>query len=136
MCSLPIYMVRSVLKLLLAVLFTGAFSGLRAQDQYPIVRGGVADLRHHDLRGSQVALDGEWAFAWNELRSPQQQKAFKHHVFFPHTWNGTTVADQPLTGQGYATYGLTVLLPAGHQPSRCLFSLQTLYQWKTFQFEW
>ena len=114
MCSLPLYMVRSVLKLVFVVLLTGAFPGLRAQDEQAIVRGGVADLRHHDLRGTQVALDGEWAFAWNELRSPQQQKAFKHHVLFPHIWNGTSVADELLTGQGYATYGLTVLLPPGH----------------------
>lgn len=77
---------------------------------------GILDLRHTPLEQSQVALNGEWKWTWAQLRKPGQAASRTEYTPFPSLFNQSYWQGKPLTGQGYATYELTVLLPAGHPP--------------------
>ena len=79
-----------------------------------ICKNGVADLRHVDLLHKPAALDGEWRFSWKKLIYPGNNKDYTGYISFPQIWNGTKINGETLSGQGYATYQLTVLLPPNH----------------------
>jgi len=76
-----------------------------------IVEKGVADLRNNNILKNPVALNGEWEFAWKKLIYPGDSTSIKNYSEFPKLWNGNVVNGQQLSPQGYATYGLTILLP-------------------------
>jgi signal transduction histidine kinase/CheY-like chemotaxis protein len=57
--------------------------------------------------------NGEWAFYWNRLLSPDSlSSATPDYVPFPVLWNDLRLNGQKLPTIGYATYRLTILLPA------------------------
>ncbi len=82
----------------------------------PKVEKGILDLRNWrlDERGP-VRLDGDWIFYWQRLYQPQellgdgapQSTGFQK---VPGIWNKREVDGQPISGEGYATYRLKVLL--------------------------
>lgn len=75
------------------------------------IRDGVLDLRRSDLRDFKIHLDGDWAFEWQALKS--QGIAPTDFFKFPELWNNCTTRNgQELSEFGYATYQLTLLLPA------------------------
>ncbi len=125
MCSASINMVRLFLRFSLSILLTAFLTNVSGQDSTLVAKGGIADLRKLDLKNNAVSLDGEWAFAWKELCAPGEGKTFKDFTAFPHTWNGTIVNGEAINGQGYATYGLTLLLPKNH--GQLAFNLPDFY---------
>ncbi len=82
----------------------------------PRATRGVLDLRDVELWQRDVPLNGEWAWTWQYLRRPGEGLGPVEYVAFPQLWNHSTWQGKPLTGQGYATYALTVLLPPGGDP--------------------
>lgn len=81
-----------------------AFDSLPA----PLAVKGVIDLRNINLNQKNVALDGEWQFYWHRLLEPSQtDTAAYDYTYFPRLWN-----KQNLPAKSYATYKVTVLLPA------------------------
>ena len=90
---------------------------------------GVLDLRDWDFEPSTgsgtdgiVNLDGEWEFYWKEfpvgdtLELPEDKRDY---LEVPRSWNGKVITrktskgeniEEPLEGEGYATYRLKVLL--------------------------
>jgi signal transduction histidine kinase len=92
------------------LLFSEMASGQLA-DQ-PMAKNGVIDLRHADLSGEIIPLNGEWAIYWKQLLrsedSASKQTAF---VSFPQLWTKTTINGLPLSAVGYASYKLIILLP-------------------------
>ncbi len=80
---------------------------------------GVLDLRGwHFERDGPVRLDGAWAFAWKAHLDPKDTfavdaAASSRFVRVPGTWNGIEIDGRRLSGDGYATYRLKVLLPRG-----------------------
>ncbi|OZI05773.1 ATPase [Siphonobacter sp. BAB-5385] len=97
--------------LLLLLAWVGFLSGAYAQ---PKSVRGILDLRHTSLEQSKVPLNGEWKWTWGQLRTPGQTVSRTEDIPFPSLFNESHWQGKPLTGQGYATYELTVLLPAGH----------------------
>ncbi|RIV27477.1 response regulator [Fibrisoma montanum] len=97
---------RSLLFVLLCCCF------LQGYASQPTAVRGVLDLRNTDLSKNVVALDGEWRWYWHQLRKPEQPDAGFEFIRFPQLWNAATWQRQPISAQGYATYSLTVLLPA------------------------
>jgi hypothetical protein len=85
-----------------------------AFDSTAIVHQGIADLRLQKSWEKPLALQGYWAFAWKKLLSPNEAKSFNTFTEFPKLWNNNVVDGTQLTAQGYATYGLTILLPSKH----------------------
>ncbi|UJF33418.1 sensor domain-containing diguanylate cyclase [Paenibacillus hexagrammi] len=67
-----------------------------------------------DVRGKEsesVPLEGEWAFYWNQLLTPDQvdsQAADRQYVEVPSSWNKYELAGAVNSYYGYATYALTL----------------------------
>lgn len=80
---------------------------------------GVIDLRSAHLQENVYRLDGEWELFWKKIPNPQELKALSNDGFFlfPYTWNGHTMPDgSSLSGEGFASFRLKVLLPPGSPP--------------------
>lgn len=85
------------------------------QGKIPVAKHGVLDLTHWDFeKDGIIRLDGEWEFYWKKLYKP---KSFlphppRHTGYFtiPGYWNNSKLDTTLLTGQGYATYRLKILL--------------------------
>jgi len=90
---------------------------------------GVLDLRGWDFeQQGTLSLEGEWEFYWGQLLSPQElvpyqgtdlsgeEKRDRGYLTVPGLWNGREIQHEgknlKLSGQGYATYRLTVLTKA------------------------
>ncbi len=103
------------------VLFAAMFLGLvshfaYATKQPPKAIAGVLDLRDWDFeQDGRVNLDGEWAFYWQQLltpehfaKSPAPEKSA--YLSVPSTFRDSKVDGELLPTHGYATYRLKVLL--------------------------
>jgi hypothetical protein len=75
-----------------------------AECQTLTARSGVIDARLWNYQENALLLNGEWAYFKQSMDGAFGAGQF---VQFPHTWH---------EGQGYATYKLTVYLPADVQP--------------------
>ncbi len=103
--------------LLVTISFLFIFSCKDSSDAIqPKAVRGVLDLSSWDFNeDGPVELSGEWEFYWNKQLLPEyfgkiskdEQKNFIH---VPGVWNGYSVDGKDLSGKGYATYRLTVLL--------------------------
>ncbi|RIX50069.1 diguanylate cyclase [Paenibacillus nanensis] len=73
----------------------------------PKAEAGVLDMTGMAMNKS-IALDGEWAFYWKKLLSPEQQeqRAPDTYVQVPSAWGANSAVD--VERYGYATYALTV----------------------------
>lgn len=69
---------------------------------------GRLDLTQYDLNNQIIALDGDWAFYWNQLLEPANidQGTLSAYVPFPSSWNKYQIDDEKIPGSGYATYRL------------------------------
>jgi len=78
----------------------------------PLAQRGIIDLRKTDLFGKSLPVNGEWAFYWNRLLSPDSLSgASPDYVPFPVLWNDLSLRGQKIPAIGYATYTLKILLP-------------------------
>ncbi|GGB11143.1 ATP-binding protein [Puia dinghuensis] len=81
--------------------------------QGPVAHQGVIDLRKASLFNNYLKISGEWAFYRNRLLTPDSlSAATPDYVPFPVLWKDIRLHGKPIASQGYATYALTVLLPA------------------------
>ncbi len=100
----------------------------------PQAKNGVLDLRGWDFeRDGIIQLDGDWEFYWEQLLTTEDFSAgtpppiMTGFINVPDPWNGYTVDGQSLSGDGYATYRLTVLLNnASSQAASPFFAVETL----------
>ncbi|MGG1663978.1 sensor histidine kinase [Brevibacillus sp. NRS-1366] len=133
---LSIFKIFGIVAVLLLVLLVSAPS-VRASEVQPLAKQGVIDLGGINWEEKQsVALNGEWAFYWNELLTPTMLKEASvsaHPVYkaVPSTWKARTNASQSYSNQGYATYRL--ILQLGEQDIHKRFaiympSVATAYQ--------
>lgn len=73
---------------------------------------GLLDISQKEMHTRAVKLEGQWEFYWLQLLSPEdfpQREVF--YAELPSLWNGMKWDGRQLTGQGYATYRLKVVLP-------------------------
>lgn len=104
--------------LVLGLLFaTTSCERLEIDGGRPEAVEGVLDLRGwHFERAGPVRLDGAWSFSWKTHLDPKEAFAAdafasSRFVRVPGTWNGIEIDGRPVSGDGYATYRLKVLLP-------------------------
>lgn len=84
-----------------------------AEEKQPVAQKGVLDLRSVDLFNKSLNTNGEWEFFWNHLLPPDSLSGLTpDFVPFPELWNDLRLHGRHLPTIGYATYKLTVLLPA------------------------
>ncbi len=100
------------------------FPGCLQISSPPKAVDGMLDLRQWSFKNDGVIpLSGQWRFYWDQLIPPQafQSNGLQHNAKgipsvlknVPGIWNGTRIGDTKITGIGFATYHLTVLLPKG-----------------------
>ena len=106
-------MKRSLIIFSVTVWLTLCLSSCAKGESPPLAQRGVIDLRNADLFGKSLPVNGEWAFYWNRLLSPDSlSSATPDYVPFPVLWNDLHIHGQQVPTIGYATYTLTILLPA------------------------
>ncbi|MBF0118905.1 MAG: response regulator [Desulfobacterales bacterium] len=82
----------------------------------PTVKEGILDLTNWNFKHNRViSLNGEWEFYWKKLLTPsdfkiESSKEPKDYIIVPSIWNGYNLKNTKLTGFGYATYRVKVLL--------------------------
>lgn len=73
---------------------------------------GSLDISQHDFEKDIIRLDGQWEFYWNQILSPQGLKELNtrqiEYIDVPSSWNKHTDAHKKLSGDGYATYRLSL----------------------------
>jgi HD-GYP domain-containing protein (c-di-GMP phosphodiesterase class II) len=91
----------------------------------PRAQAGVLDLRSWDFeRDGPVKLDGQWRFYWQQLIMSGQDAGGideplagrgtipeLRYLELPRYWNKLDINGKQLSGEGYASFGLTILLP-------------------------
>ncbi len=102
--------------LFFSIVFFSFCTGNKAKgfDSTIVAKNGIADLRQTSFKKS-LPLKGEWSFAWQQLITPENTGAFKHFTKFPQLWQNTSIDGKQLDPIGYASYGLTILLPRQYQ---------------------
>ena len=94
---------------LLVLLLIGVEPSIMAQ---PTSQQGLLDARSFNLKNDRLPLTGEWLYFENQLISATEVFSTKNAFsYFPKVWNETKNS-----GQGYATYGLQVLVPTQTEP--------------------
>ena len=74
--------------LLLWLLFFTTNSIAQYNTVLPTAVNGILDLRQQSF-SKKIALNGEWAFYWQQLLQPKDSTLSKpEFVNFPFTWNG------------------------------------------------
>ena len=99
--------------MMLLLLFTPACRF--TEDESPKAVKGVLDLTHWDFgEDGPVYLNGEYEFYWKEHVSPSNFSNASHQslifVNVPGFWNNQVLEGKRLSGKGYASYRLRVLL--------------------------
>ncbi len=114
--------------------FLAACSGGSLKKTEPIAENGVLNLVSWDFEGDgSVKLNGEWEFYWKELISPlgfdQTAIAEKRRLIkVPKVWNGFMIDGEELTGDGYASFRLKIILKEAHKKLAFqIFNINTAY---------
>ncbi|MBK6605232.1 MAG: adenylate/guanylate cyclase domain-containing protein [Leptospiraceae bacterium] len=109
------------LYIILLILFQFLFIDCRSKSQKvaPKAVNGVLDLTPvtWDFKEDGILnLEGEWDFFWSRFLEPKDFLLEKLPVrsatlIVPGTWNGKAINSETVTGEGYATYRLTIPIP-------------------------
>ncbi len=92
--------------------------GCRSSERPGFAAEGVMDLRKAQINDDFITkLNGEWEFYWEKLLLPNDflSKRADRDLFgkVPAYWTSYKTGQVRMEPMGYATYRLTVLLPAG-----------------------
>ena len=84
---------------------------------------GVLDLSGRVLNDQTIInLNGEWLFHWKEFLDPNNFETRKSEgiaVTVPSYWSSYQIEGEELSGMGYGTYSLQIILPTDYQSSLC-----------------
>jgi signal transduction histidine kinase len=95
----------------LAIFLTDCYSQEINPSQYS-AKAGTLDLRNVDLNNQNISLSGDWKFFWSTFVLPDQAEPYYEYSKFPALWSSSFWENKPISSQGFATYKLTILLPA------------------------
>lgn len=107
-------------------MLTLTVSGIAPPSIHPIPENGLLDLSNTEFeRNSLYNLNGEWEFYWEKLLTPESYPQEKQRgsgilVSVPSYWESYTVNGEKLTGSGYGTYALTIIIPPQLHSSICI----------------
>jgi len=81
----------------------------------PSAKNGILDLRDYNFNSGSIALQGEWKFYWKKFIAPELFKddyaSLKgKDVEVHNVWNSYIINGKDLSGIGFATYHLKILL--------------------------
>ncbi len=116
--------------LICTLLLLVACTGDAQRKVAPVAVNGLLDLTHWNFStDGPVKLSGEWEFYWEEILKAEDilaapRPAGMTLIKVPGTWNGQVVGGKNISGSGYATYRLKVLL--GPQKSPLAFKFLSM----------
>ena len=95
---------------------------------------GVLDLTQAHISENPLKVNGEWAFYWQELLSPEdiQNRLTwdgndERWISIPSSWLGYRLDDQQLNGTGFATFRLVIQLSEQDRNERLALRLPTIF---------
>ncbi|TVY03144.1 ATP-binding protein [Cohnella terricola] len=95
---------------------------------------GILDLTQVHVSENPLKLQGEWAFYWQELLSPEDiqnrlSRDGNHDrwISIPNSWLGYRLDDQRLSGTGYATFRIVINLSEHDRNERLALRLPTIF---------
>jgi len=91
-------------KLLIGVISFALFACNFEKSEVKQAQKGIIDLRQSSLKN--VSLQGEFAFTWQKVASPNEMKKVNTFLNVPDEWN-----KYGYPAEGYATYSVQILLP-------------------------
>src|SRR5512135_610056 len=107
------------MRIKLLILFVSISLSLQSKSHDPVAVKGLLDLRHVNREQFLVKLDGEWEFYWKKILRPNDFKVRTqipdYYGKVPSYWTDYPDKSVKTEKYGYATYRLTVLLPAGYK---------------------
>ncbi len=88
----------------------------------PVAEKGVLDLSSQQAEKQNIALDGEWGFYWKQFIEPGKFDSIMpdHYGKVPSYWTSYDEAIPGITGTGFATYRLKIILPRDFHDSLTL----------------
>ena len=100
--------------------------GVTAFSGFPVPTtpvNGTLDLTSTVLNDQTIInLNGEWLFFWEEFLTPDNytlRKSDGMAVSVPSYWSSYKIDGENLSGMGYGTYSLQIIIPEGYQSSLC-----------------
>lgn len=96
-------------------------SACQSRYRSPLAKEGYLDLSEwYPQTHGTVKLNGEWEFYWHQLISPDEfdpsiTALGRDYLVLPHKWNNLELNGKKLSGEGYATFRLSVRLPESSQ---------------------
>ncbi|GGA34534.1 ATP-binding protein [Paenibacillus physcomitrellae] len=95
---------------------------------------GILDLTQVHVSKSPVKLEGEWAFYWQELLSPEdiqnrlaRDRNNDRWISIPGSWLGYKLDGQKLKGTGFSTFRLVIKLSEQDRNERLALRLPTIF---------
>ena len=95
---------------------------------------GILDLTQVHISKNPLKLQGEWAFYWKELLSPEdielrstQDGNNEHWISIPSSWLGYQLDNQKLSGTGFATFHVVIALSEQDRNERLALRLPTIF---------
>ncbi|MFW5800103.1 MAG: sensor histidine kinase, partial [Spirochaetota bacterium] len=126
--------VRKIVPLFILVLFTGfMLISCNTTKNIPLANKGVMDLSNWDFtKKGIISLDGEWEFYWNQLLKPSDFNTDKAKMTgyynVPSVWNNYESKDIDVSGTGYCTLKLVLILPESDYYSLKIREIPTAYR--------
>ena len=109
---------------ILNAFLTFGFTTLSAHDGISVPEKGVLDLRECALDENSIFdLNGEWLFHWEKLLTPDNidlHRSTGIPVTVPSYWKSYEINGSSLSGWGYGTYSLMILLPENYKSPLCV----------------
>ena len=113
------------------LLFVSTNKVCKANDNEPIVKEGIADLRLVNFANNSIAIKGSWGFVWKKLLNPAVQNNITTYTTFPEIWNNKKIEGVTNPSIGYATYTVTILLPT-KRPALAMYLPDTYCAYSLF----
>lgn len=95
---------------------------------------GILDLTQVHVSENPLKLEGEWAFYWQELLSPEDIQIRsardgdnERWISIPGSWLGYRLDDQQLKGTGFATFRTVIQLSEQDRNERLALRLPTIF---------
>ncbi len=120
----------------LLTLFSGMVILSKAQSNpvlAPTVQRGFIDLRNIQLNQNTVPISGDWGIYWGQLLTPKDSiNKPSVYTYFPKHWNYTTLNQQVLSAEGFATYTVQILINSKEQQNLAIKLPDTYCSFKLF----
>ena len=114
-----IYSILPFVLILPIVLIAFLLYSTRSVKDAPRPVKGVLDLSDWDLNDGRPSLAGEWDFYWNKLYTYKDVSTIEENqvnfLYVPERWKSQKIGDQKISGFGYGTYCLKVILKDTNQ---------------------